>query len=88
MFTLKFYQSNGDSHEVFSCERYSVEQERCEPETDEELARPTLAPMRTVVRMYRANDEDNPHYETVGAREPYGHCFIVNEIGRTIDTIR
>ncbi len=88
MFTLKFYQHNSEAHEVFSCERYSVSEERREPETPEELERPMLAPMLTTVRMYRVWDDDNPHFETVGDREPYVTAYIVNEIGRTIDTIR
>lgn len=85
MFTLKFYQHDSEAHEVFSCERYSVSEERTDPNRGEE---PDAAPMRTVIRMYRAHDDDNPYYETVGEREPYGHAFIVNEVGRTIDNIR
>lgn len=88
MFTLKFYMHNNDSHEVFSCERYSVNEERCVPETPDELERSECAPMKFVIRMFRDFTDDNPYYETVGAREPYGHVFIVNEQGRTIDTIR
>ncbi len=88
MFSLKFYQHNNDSHEVFSCERYNVSIERCVPENGEEIDQPTLAPMRQVVRMFRSLDDENPYYEAVGDREPYSHAFVVNDAGRTIDTIR
>ena len=88
MFTLKFYQHNNDSYEAFSCERYTVSVERCKPETKAEVGQPTLAPMKFVVRMFRALADDNPYFETIGDREPYGHAFVVNENGRTIDTIR
>ncbi|MEE8538556.1 MAG: hypothetical protein V3S54_01980 [Woeseiaceae bacterium] len=85
MFTLKFYLHNSDSHEVFSCERYSVSEERREPDLNEE---PLAAPLKLVVRMFRSLDDDNPYYETVGDREHYAHAFVVNEGGKTIDTLR
>jgi len=88
MFSLKFYQHDNESHEVFSCERYNISNERCHPETPEELGQPTLAPMRFVVRMFRTWNDENPYYEAVGDREPYSHCYVVNESGKTIDTIR
>lgn len=79
MFTLKFYQHNTDSHEVFSCERYSVSVERSDTDNP---------PMKLVVRMYRSLEDDNPYYETIGDHECYAHAFVVNDKGKTIDTLR
>ena len=83
MFTLKFYQHNSDSHDVFSCERYKVSIEKAPSEDND-----SPLPLRAVVRMFRSLDDENPYYETVGPQEPYGHAFVVNDGGRTIDTIR
>ena len=85
MLTLKFYQHNDDSHDVYSCERYKVTVGRSPPENGEE---PEVAPLQHVVRMYRDLQDDNPYYETVGDRETHSHAFVVNELGKTIDTIR
>lgn len=84
MFTLKFYLHNCDSHEVFSCERYSVNEERREPDLNEERF---AAPLKLVVRMFRTLDDDNPYYETIGDREAYSHAYVVNGGGKTIDTL-
>ncbi len=78
MFTLKFYMHDTDSHEAFSCERYSVSIER--------TSNTEVGP--TVIRMFRTLGDDNPYYETVGPQEPYGHVFIMNEQGKTIDTLQ
>ncbi len=83
MFTLKFYMHNIDSHEVFSCERYSVSVERLP-----ERAAETSTPMKLVIRMYRSLEDDNPYYETIGEKECYAHAFVVNDKGKTIDTLR
>ena len=85
MFTLKFYLHNNESHEVFSCERYSVSVERCEPDVNEIAPSPVL---KLVVRMFRSLEDDNPYYETIGDREHYGTAFVVNDKGKTIDTLR
>jgi hypothetical protein len=86
MFTLKFYMHNTDSHEVFSCERYSVSVERCD--LDEKESEFTARPLKLVIRMFRSLEDDNPYYETIGDRECYAHAFVVNEGGKTIDTLR
>ena len=88
MFNLKFYQHDNDSYQAFSCERYTVTVERCPPAAPDELERPETAPMKLVIRIFRSLDDDNPYYETIGDREPHVHAFVVNENGRTIDTIR
>ncbi len=83
MFTLKFYMHNTDSHEVFSCERYSVSVEQLPVRSTEE--RPIL---KLVIRMFRSLEDDNPYYETIGDKECYAHAFVVNDKGKTIDTLR
>ncbi len=83
MFSLKFYMHNTDSHEVFSCERYSVSVEQRFPET---AGAPPI--LKLVIRMFRSLEDDNPYYETIGDKECYAHAFVVNEQGRTIDTLR
>ena len=88
MFTLKFYMHNTDSHEVFSCERYSVSIERCEREKPDSNDDPKASPLKLVIRMFRSLEDDNPYYETIGERECYAHAFVVNEQGKTIDTLR
>ena len=88
MFTLKFYMHNDDSHEVFSCERYSVSIERCERKEPDSNEKPKMSPLRAVVRMFRRFEDDNPYYETIGEQECYGHAFVVNDAGKTIDTLR
>lgn len=90
MITLRFEAHKNGSYEVYSCERYTVNVERCHSENDVELERPETAPMRSVVRMFRtlSNDEKNPYGETVGDREPYVVAYAMNDAGKTIDTIR
>lgn len=92
MFTLKFYMHNNDSHEVFSCERYSVSVERA-CGTEDEGATPERAgfapeKLKLVIRMFRTLEDDNPYYETIGDKECYAHAFVVNDKGKTIDTLR
>lgn len=89
MITLRFEAHKNESYGMYSCQRYNVSIERCQPETDEELQQPTLAPMRSVIRMFgRSLNNDNPYYESVGEREPHHVCYVMNESGKTIDTIR
>jgi hypothetical protein len=85
MFTLKFYMHNTDSHEVFSCERYSVSVEQVPARVANTVAAPTL---KLVIRMFRSLEDDNPYYETIGDKECYAHAFVVNDKGKTIDTLR
>ncbi len=82
MFSLKFYMHNTDSHEVFSCERYSVNVEQLPTRVGES---PIL---KLVIRMFRSLDDDNPYYESIGDKECYAHAFVVNDKGKTIDTLR
>ena len=88
MFTLRFEAHKNESYVMYSCQRYNGSIERCQPETAEELEQPTLAPMRSVIRMFRSLDDANPYYESVGEREPHHTCYVMNESGKTIDTIR
>lgn len=85
MFTLKFYLHNSDSHEVFSCARYSVSEERRAPDDNEDAL---AAPLKLVVRLYSSLEDNNPYYETIGDREAYAHAYVMNEGGKTIDTLR
>ena len=86
MFTLKFYDHDfagnaDDTHEVFACERYSVKTETRQP-----LLKAAV-PV-TVVRMFRSLDDDNPYCETVGPNELFGTVYVMNDKGKTIDTLR
>ena len=82
MFTLKFYKHDfvgqaDDPHEVFGCERYGTQVER----TEEDV-------LVTVVRMFRTLDDDNPQYATIGVGEMFSTAFVMNNSGKTIDTLR
>ena len=79
MFTLKFLNHDQKAHEVFQCGRYSVD--GIPP--DDSYPEGT-----SVIRMYRTLGDDNPYYETVGAEERYGTVYVMNEEGKTIDTLR
>jgi hypothetical protein len=79
MFTLKFLAHDQKSHEVFQCERYSVNS----VPTDDSFPEGT-----SVIRMYRTLDDDNPYYVTLGPKEWYGVTYVMNEAGKTIDTLR
>ena len=89
MFTLKFYDHDfvgqaDDTHEVFACERYSVKAEQRADEGQDSKGKESF----TVVRMFRSLDDDNPYYQTVGPYEAYGTVYVMNDKGKTIDTIR
>ena len=79
---------NDDSHEVFSCERYSVSIERCERKEPDSNEKPEMSPLRMVVRMFLRFEDDTSYYETIGEQECYGHAFVMNDTGKTIDTLR
>jgi hypothetical protein len=85
MLTLKFYRHPEDSYDVYSCERYKLSIEE-RPEAKE--AEPNTVPLRTVVLMFRYLNDDNPYYASVGDLEPYGIAYVMNDAGKTIDTIR
>ncbi len=82
MFTLKFYEHNNDSHEVFACQRYKVTEKRNPPGENECGETAFLE-----IRMFRTLEDDNPYYETVGSAEIFAHAFVVNDVGKTIDML-
>lgn len=101
--TLRF-EKHGGGHQVYSCERYNVSHEHCqalvesggvginEVEVNGQKVyfthKTEAGPLRHVIRMFRSMNDDNPYYESVGEHEPHGVCFVMNESGKTIDTIR
>lgn len=83
MFSLRF-EMHQDKYEMFSCARYNVSTERCQPGANE---KEEDAPLRKVVRMFKNADDDNPYYETIGDREPYAIAYVMNAAGQTVDRI-
>lgn len=88
MITLRFEMHDGSTYDVYSCERYRVAREYLERENEPKSETPPDAVLRTVVRMFRHLNDENPYYESVGEREPYGVAYVMNDSGKTIDTIR
>ena len=86
MITLRVEAHKNESYTMYSCERYSVSRELCQPECGLDVIEEI--PSRSVIRMFRSLDDGNPYYEAVGEREPNRVCYVMNESGNTIDTIR
>jgi hypothetical protein len=38
--------------------------------------------------MFRTLKDEDPYYETIGREECYGIAYVMNEQGKTIDTLR
>ena len=75
---------------VDSCERYSVRTEQYNPEdfATSSDGVPESVPSRRVIRMFRHWNDDNPYFEYVGVGDPYTIVYVMNDAGKTIDTIR
>ena len=81
MFALKFEGYDG-RYEVFSCVKYSVQEESIDKEPVEGLN------YQLAVRMFRDYQDDNPQFEYVGPSQPYRTCYVMNASGKTIDVLR
>lgn len=82
MLTLKFaLHSSPESYIVYACEKYTV---TTEPEKSKGKR---SGPYRRIVRMWRSQADENPYYETLGPQEPYGMCYVMNDVGKTVDKI-
>ncbi len=84
MITLRFQALK--SYTMYSCARYSVSRELCNPKDPDDAIEEL--PSCSVVRMFRSLGDDNPYFEHVGETQPYFTCYVMNESGNTIDTIR
>lgn len=76
MFTLRFETHDGN-YTIFSCQKYHVGNQA------------STQGVQKVVSMYKTiDDPDAGMIEYIGDLMPYRVCFVMNDIGKTIDTIR
>lgn len=83
MITLKFVDHKDENrYAVYSCAWYNVDMYRTDGEPIEGFN------YQKQVKMFRHYQDDDPQHEYVGPTHPYRICYVMNDMGKTIDVIR